>query len=72
MNSERYDLQQLCLKYLLSQSYKKWIALWVSKDLPPVNDERIINVFRGTKTRKLQVASQFIIDNKLNEIILFV
>lgn len=66
MNGVRVQLQNLCVGHLIKQNYSNWKALWISEDAPRVNDERFIHVnYEGGKEEKLQVASQYIIENNI-------
>jgi len=66
LNEDRVKLQELCVEHILNQSYSNWKVLWISEDAPRVNDDRFIHVnYEGVKEEKLQIASQFIIDNNM-------
>lgn len=63
----RQELQQLCFKTLLSQTYSNWRALIIGEKKPEgTGDKRFIHIDKeGFKELKLQWASQYIRENNL-------
>ncbi|MBI3517784.1 MAG: hypothetical protein HY062_00305 [Bacteroidetes bacterium] len=69
LNDNRKIIQELCFKTLLLQNYPNWQALLIGDEIPSValNDQRFIHVkYEGVKEEKLQIATKYIIENKLH------
>lgn len=69
LNEERLALQKLCFSALNIQNYKNWKALIIGGHLPlefEHNEHYIFINYEAKKEEKLQIATQYLIENNLN------
>jgi len=66
LNDVRRKLQAICFAALKKQGYKHWSAVLIGFTDNLTKDSRFINIlFEGTKEEKLQIATTYIIQNKI-------
>jgi len=68
LNDNRKVIQDLCFKTLLLQNYPNWQALLIGNELPLIanNNHKFTHIkYEGIKEEKLQIATKFILENKL-------
>jgi hypothetical protein len=66
LTSLRKELRNLCITSLNAQDYSNWKALLIGIDVPVDNNEKFIYLnYEGHKEEKLQIASQYILDNNM-------
>lgn len=68
LNFSRFEIQRKCFELLLTQSYSNWQAIVIGEELPLVikENQKFIHVkYEGIKEEKLQIATKFILENRL-------